>query len=89
MNPIAPLIDHAAQLLGGRAELARLLDVTPAAIGNWKVRGVPIEHCPTIERLTCKQVSRQALRPADWHLIWPELAIAHVQRNRRQPKQAA
>lgn len=89
MNSIATLIDHAAQLLGGRAELARLLDVTPAAIGNWKVRGVPIEHCPAIERLTCKQVSRQALRPDDWHLIWPELTMAKALRNRRQAKQAA
>lgn len=74
MNSISLLIDHAAQLLGGRSELARLLGVTPAAIGNWKVRGVPIEHCPAIERLTCKQVSRQALRPTDWYHIWPELA---------------
>lgn len=74
MNQIEHPLDHAARLLGGRAEMARRLAVTPAAVGNWKTRGVPIEHCPVIERLTNRQVSRQLLRPADWHSIWPELA---------------
>lgn len=54
--------------------MASSLGVTPAALGNWKLRSVPIEHCPTIERLTAKAVRRQELRPDDWHLIWPELA---------------
>lgn len=47
--------------------------MTPAAIGNWKSRGVPIEHCPEIERLTKKGVTRPQLRPTDWERIWPEL----------------
>lgn len=85
MNQIEHPLDQAARLLGGRAEMARRLDVTPAAVGNWKARGVPIEHCPVIERLTNRQVSRQLLRPADWHSIWPELAASQP---KRKPAQA-
>lgn len=61
-------------LVGGRARLAARLSVKPSAVGNWKVRGVPIEHCPAIERLTAGQVTRRDLRPDDWARIWPELA---------------
>lgn len=71
--PVHP-IDKAASAVGGRAELARILNVSPAAIGNWKFRGVPIEHCPAIERATARAVCRQDLRPTDWQGIWPELA---------------
>ena len=74
MNASPHPLDQAALLLGGRAVLAERLGVTAAAIGNWKVRGVPIEHCPAIERQTAGAVSRQKLRPDDWHRIWPELA---------------
>lgn len=68
-----PLV-RAARICGGREVLASHLKVTPAAIGNWKSRGVPIEHCPEIERLTGRVVTRQQLRPDDWRRIWPELA---------------
>ena len=61
-------------LVGGRARLAARLSVKPSAVGNWKVRGVPIEHCPAIERLTGGLVTRRDLRPEDWARIWPELA---------------
>jgi len=74
MNAYVHPIDKAASVVGGRAELARILKVSAAAIGNWKVRGVPIEHCPLIEKATESAVRRQDLRPADWRAIWPELA---------------
>jgi len=67
-------IDMAARMLGGRVFLAEKLDVTIAAVGNWKQRGVPIEQCPRIEKITLGEVNRQALRPNDWDEIWPELA---------------
>lgn len=76
MNPVAdehPL-DFAARLLSGRPAMARLLCVRPSAIGNWKVRGVPWEHCPVIETLTAGRVTRAMLRPNDWQAMWPELA---------------
>lgn len=69
-------IDKAAHVVGGRAHLAQALRVTPAAIGNWKARGVPIEHCAAIERLTGGEVRRIDLRPIDWAHIWPELVGA-------------
>lgn len=68
-------LDRAARLVGGRSNLASQLRVTPAAVGNWKSRGVPVEHCAEIERLTGGQVRRPQLRPIDWLRIWPELAL--------------
>jgi len=73
-------IDAAARLLGGRDVLAARLGLTSVgAIGNWKVRGVPIEHCARIERELGGVVSRRELRPDDWMDIWPELAAADAQ----------
>ena len=75
-NPKENPIDAAVRLCpGGRAALAKLLNVTIAAIGNWKMRNsVPVEHCAQIEAATGAQVTRKQLRPNDWQLIWPELA---------------
>ena len=67
-------LDLAAKLMRGRGVLAKALGVSPAAVGNWKFRAVPYEHCPRIESLTGGAVTRRDLRPDDWHLIWPELA---------------
>lgn len=69
-------LDTAARLVGGRGALAKKLAVSVAAIGNWKTRGVPIEHCVEIESSTGRLVPRQMLRPNDWNKIWPELAPA-------------
>ena len=66
-------LDRAARYLGGRPVMAEKLDVSPAAIGNWKARGVPIEKCVPIERLCPGVVGRKDLRD-DWCEIWPELA---------------
>jgi DNA-binding transcriptional regulator YdaS (Cro superfamily) len=67
-------LDTVARMVGSRAVLADYLKVTPAAIGNWKLRGVPIEKCPEIERFGCPAATRRDLRPNDWEKIWPELA---------------
>lgn len=67
-------LDTASRLLGGRGVLAQKLDLSSAAITNWKSRGVPVEHCALIEQATSGVVTRQQLRPTDWHRIWPELA---------------
>ena len=66
-------LDTSARLLGGRGALGEKLGVSPAAIGNWKLRGVPIEHCYPIEKATCGLITRRDLRPDDWQEIWPEL----------------
>lgn len=61
-------LDQAAKVVpGGRASLARELNVKPSALGNWKSRGVPAERCPTIERLTSGAVRCETLRPdVEW-----------------------
>lgn len=61
---------------GGRSGLAKRLGVTPSAIGNWKKRGVPVEHCLEIEILTGGKVTRKQLCPV-WDRIWPDLAEEH------------
>lgn len=64
-------LDRAARQAGGRETLANALRVTVAALGNWKARGVPVTKCVAIEMRA--GVRRWDLRPADWHLVWPEL----------------
>lgn len=71
-------IDWAARLVDGRVELAKKLDVSVSALGNWKVRGVPVEKCVAIERCTGGVVTRKYLRPEDWPNMWPELAQATI-----------
>lgn len=63
--------------------MAKLLGVAPPTVNQWVrgVRPVPIEHCPAIELATNGAVTRRDLRPADFHLIWPEL-----NRNRSKAK---
>lgn len=76
MEP-AHAIDKAAQILGTSVgKLAAKLRVTKAAASQWKTPGrkVPVRHCVAIEQMTNGLVTRQELRPDDWHLIWPELA---------------
>ena len=72
-------IDRAAMAAGGRVRLADTLNVTVAAISNWKARGVPIQHCAAIERISGGTVTRQELRPDDWQRIWPELAASDIE----------
>ena len=75
--PLHP-VDLASSLAGGREKLARTLGISVAAVGNWKLRGVPFEKCVAIERATQGAVTRRDLRPDDWQEIWPELAASPV-----------
>lgn len=52
---LAQLLDR----VGGPGRLARMLDLSPAAVSNW--RRVPPRWLPRIERLT--DVGARALRP--------------------------
>lgn len=67
-------VDIAADLVGGREAIAKMFNVTVAAVGNWKVRGVPAENCKRIEAATGGKVTCKDLRPDDWANYWPELA---------------
>ena len=63
MNPVK----RAAQIIGSQRELARQLGITPGAVSQWIAGGIPVEHCPRIERLTGGQVRCESMRPEiDW-----------------------
>lgn len=83
-----PIDRAAACVAGGRNGLAKALGVTPSAIGNWKKRGVPIEQCLAIERVTNAQVTRRDLCSV-WARIWPELIDAQRPAITPQAPQAA
>lgn len=59
----------------GQAALASLLGITETAVNQWYWRQKPVSvtYCVRIEQLTHGVVTRQMLRPDDWHLIWPDL----------------
>ena len=61
-----------------QSELAKLIGFAPSFVNQWVSgkRPVPVVACVAIEQVTCKAVTRQELRPDDWHLIWPELTQA-------------
>ncbi len=73
---IAKAIERAAEIVGNKAALSRAVGVQPPTLQQWinGSRPVPVQKCTAIERVTDGQVTRQDLRPDDWHLIWPELA---------------
>lgn len=70
----------AQQPRGAVAALAAELRVSRVYLSQLAARQdgrVPsAELCVLIERATGGQVRRWNLRPADWHLIWPELIEA-------------
>ena len=59
MKPTA--LDRAIRAATSGVALARLLDVSPMTISQWKVRGVPAKRVLSIEQAT--GVSRHELRP--------------------------
>lgn len=74
-----PKIREAANLLGGLSETARLLDGVKSyqTVQQWIKEGaVPAQYCKRIEMLTHGKVTCKDLRPDDWNLYWPELAVA-------------
>lgn len=65
---------------GFARDFALEMGITPAAVSHWATgyRNVPVEYCARLEAATGGAVTRQSLRPNDWHLIWPELADGKV-----------
>lgn len=68
-------LQTAVDLLKTQAALATAIGVKQQHVWNWLNRPgyVPSEHCAAIELATRGAVKRWALRPDDWHRIWPEL----------------
>ena len=72
------LTEHALlQLLGGTNKVARMCEVEPAAVSQWKKNGIPREQlmflAARIEKESHGLVTRQDLFPSNFYLIWPEL----------------
>jgi len=72
------LTEHALlQLLGGTGKVAKLCEVEPAAVSQWKKNGIPREQllflAARIEKESHGLVTRQDLFPNNWYLVWPEL----------------
>ena len=69
--PMKAIID-AASAVGGKAQLARLLNVTPATVSQWvtETRPIPAERCPQIELVTGGVVRCEDLRPdVNWAVL--------------------
>lgn len=69
---------EAIDLLGGVTAVARLLDIKPPSVHEWRSRdaipsGRMLQLAPLIETASHGRWRRWDLRPDDWHLIWPEL----------------
>lgn len=90
-------IEQAIAVAGSAAALAQLLEVSDAAVGQWKSgeRRVPEERCPAIEQFT--GVTVEALRPdALWVRVkdkqWPTKLgrpLLDIGARRRPSKQKA
>ena len=65
---------------GGVSDFAGCIGVSPVYLSQIAAKQdgrVPSPAlCVVIEREAQGAVTRKDLRPADWHLIWPELADA-------------
>ena len=65
-------------LLGGTNKVAKLCQVAPPAVAQWKLRGIPhgqlLFLAAEIERQSHGLVKRQDLFPKSYKLVWPELA---------------
>jgi len=68
MNPMHDAIN----LVGGAAAMAKALGKSTQAVCFWRdgKRQIPADVCPSIERLTKRQVTCEALRPdVDWAFV--------------------
>jgi DNA-binding transcriptional regulator YdaS (Cro superfamily) len=60
----APTLEKILAAAGSKAELARLLGVTPQMVTKIiKTRSVPAKHCKRIEIITEGRVTAEQLRP--------------------------
>lgn len=64
-------------VLGGTSKVSRLCSVTPAAVCQWRKKGIPEDRmiylAATLERVTDGAITRKSLFPNNWQNIWVEL----------------
>ncbi|WP_092002941.1 YdaS family helix-turn-helix protein [Polaromonas sp. OV174] len=70
-------LNKAIAIAGSQRALAEAIGLGQTAVANWIKRGglVPVEHCAPIETAFSGAVTRKELRPDDWEIHWPELAV--------------
>lgn len=72
---LKPFLDELPR--GGLTTLAAAVGISTVYLSQLAARQngreASPELCVRIENATLKRVRRWDLRPADWHLIWPEL----------------
>ena len=68
---------HMIDLLGGTSAVARMCNVAPAAVAQWKIRGIPHGHLvflgARLEKASHGLICRKDLFPKSYDLIWPEI----------------
>lgn len=72
------LSEYCANERGRQRVIAEKIGVSSAYMNQMVTghRPIPVEYCARIEQATEGMVSRQEMRPSDWHEIWPELLEA-------------
>ena len=64
-------------LLGGTGKVAKMCKVAPAAVAQWRLRGLPygqlIFLAARLEQESHGLVTRKDLFPKTYALVWPEL----------------
>lgn len=74
--------DEIITKLGGTRRVAKLCAVSPSAVSEWKITGIPqgriIYLAAEIEKLTDGKITRKDMFPDDWQVIWPELASRNI-----------
>jgi DNA-binding transcriptional regulator YdaS (Cro superfamily) len=75
-------LERAAGIIGSQSAMSRALNITKAAISQWKDGRVPAEHCPEIERLTNGAVRCEELRP---DIPWGVLRQPQAEQGGGQP----
>lgn len=68
---------EAIDILGGTTAAARLLNIKPPSVHEWRQKGIPDgrmpEIAPLVEAASGGRWKRWDLLPTTWHRIWPEL----------------
>lgn len=78
--------------MDGTSSVAALFGVKPPSVHEWRSRGIPSDKlmrlAPLLERKPGSRWTRQSLFPADFALIWPELAAPVPKRRATDTKGA-
>ena len=69
--------DQIISLLGGTKVVAKMCNVAPPAVTQWRTRGIPhgqlVFLAATLEKESHGLITRKDLFPDNWYLVWPEL----------------